>query len=170
MRLDELAGGLGLTTEQASDHLWQLGIIADASTDLSGAMLSAARDHLVALAAFKRPAPEPLDSREKSSDAPEAVVDTADVEPTASTGRSRINVEPPTGAHRVYELSQQTGVPTEALIAAAQRVGLKADHVSQLSESEIQALWIALADDPPDGLIEKRVGKSIKRRRRIRNG
>jgi hypothetical protein len=169
MTLNELASGLGLDTQVASDHLWQLGMVAESDTDLTGALLKSAREYLAALAAHGRPAPPPIDARDKEQLDNESQDDLSNTAPTPVQAVVQLNIAPPTGSHRLYELSKQTGVPTESLITAAHRIGIKADHVTQLTEGEIKALWVVLSEDPPEGLIEKRVDSGIKRRRRIKN-
>ena len=172
MTLADLAKALHLEPIDASDHLWQLGLVAEPDTDLSGTTLKAAREYLATFAARSRPTPQPLDSRPTTSQPEEST--TEDVASASSPDEAnpppvRVNVEPPSGPHRIYELSQETGIPTAALITAAQRIGFEADHVTQLKESDIQAMWVALQDVPLQGSIEKRVTSGVKRRRRLKS-
>ena len=176
MTLTALAHALGLDPMEASDRLWHLGIIAEPATDLVGGQLSAARDYLATIAVQQRPAaPAPdanrteLPAAAENGLASEAqkvnAVDAAE-QAKATQGRT-LNVPCPAGDHRVFELSQATAIPTEAIISAAIQLGIDADHVTKLTAGDIQAIWVALADTDLDGVTEKRVARGVKRRRKV---
>ena len=165
MRLSELAQGLGLDPKEASDRLWHLGIIAEPSTMMSGRILSAARDHLATFA---------VQSTSKVlTQLPRTPVDAADSAPDTviepNPPPKTLNISPPAGPHRVFELSQATGIPAQALITAAERIGIQADHVTRLTEPDISAVWVVLAGQKTEGVTEKQVAKSVRRRRRVQN-
>ena len=165
MRLSELAQGLGLDPKEASDRLWHLGIIAETSTILSGRMLSAARDHLATFAV--QPPPEVVQPHPKVPTSSDDSAPMSSSEPVKAA--KALNIAPPAGPHRVFELAQATGISAQALISAAERIGMTADHVTRLTETDISALWVALAGQKTTGVTEQKVARSVKRRRKVQS-
>lgn len=147
MRTFELARELGLDIPNLIDRLWQLGVIADANSEISRDVETALRGAVTPNAPEERPAeatPEPSRAATPPADPPR-------------TG----------SGIRVYQFATTWGIDSATVLerAAALALGV-ADHLAWLSPAQIVALEADFAKRPPDGRIEERISQQVKRRRR----
>jgi translation initiation factor IF-2 len=67
---------------------------------------------------------------------------------------------------RVFELAKEIGVDTKEVLRHAPTLGIPAaDHLFDLNRMQADALRKAVKDSPSAGVVEKRVNKTVRRRR-----